>query len=202
MTTRAERTCTESLAKTFATDHGGEVFPAHIRIRRGSKPRPTRCWTGSLFEGATPYQRKEVADRLFAIQRHRDLLESGMSRKDAASVLGKSDVTLWRWEMAYRERGVSGLLPQTHKCGRRGLAEALTIPGWVCDAIERLQAMRIGAARAWRFFVETDPRCPPDLKKFVVERETLPPSLLRRARINRRRVTQIQGKTFSVFSYE
>jgi hypothetical protein len=158
-------------------------------------PAPGRRSAGRF--SLTPWQRRKAELWQRILERFTDCIAWGMSKAEAAQRLGVAYTSLWRRERAYKQFGFEGLIPATSKCGRKPAVSSLTIPSWIISAIQRLQGSGVGNERAWRILA-LDPRCPVELKKFIAARRTLPPSLLKLSRVQRRRVTEIKGNNFTM----
>lgn len=87
--------------------------------------------------------------------------KSMVGTKRAARAVGRSAVTLWRWDRAFRSGGLAALRPRFTETGRRSKVASVRLNGEAVSELESL-FVQMGRDRAWRQFIQS-PTCPPEL---------------------------------------
>jgi hypothetical protein len=120
------------------------------------------------------------------------LLQQGHSKAAAAKEVATGYATIWRWEKAYREKGFSGLIPDTAKCGRMTIWEKLGISDeerqQILNELKGLNLDTDSVTTSLRIFARTD-KCRPDLAEVILNpnrssKHALPPSLRKAVEVN------------------
>jgi hypothetical protein len=86
-------------------------------------------------------------------------IKSQTSRGRAAKAVGKSRVTLWRWDKNFKAQGLRGLQPKFSNCGRRSAVDGVRLSSRAARKLENLVVQTGSMRRAWAQFAN-DPLCP------------------------------------------
>lgn len=131
---------------------------------------------------ARPAQRKRspVALRSFSLerakvigrQRSETLLRFARLKKrhravKAASIVGASIPTLWRWQKQFEARGAAGLLPKNFNSGKRSPFKPLRLTAKDVRELELLTVEKNSSRAAWLRFANSSPACPPLAARYV-----------------------------------
>lgn len=127
------------------------------------------------------FQMAEANRRLELVEAYAQLLQGGCTPGAAAKQLGQSRVTIWRWEQRYAQSGYQGLIPETHKRGRKSKAEKLGLTPEIVAQVKGLNSDLESNTAAWRLYAHSD-RCPEQLAEEILDptkcsKHALPPSL-------------------------
>ena len=119
--------------------------------------------------------------RTVAERRHETLRRFGRLKKThtavkAASIVGASIPTLWRWQKKFAARGLAGLTP-IKPPGPRSPFARIRFTAKAMRELELLFLEKRDLRIVWRQFANCSPACPPMVADFV-QRTGRPPRLL------------------------
>lgn len=131
---------------------------------------------------------REVARRRKIVARYNDLIGQGLTGSQAAARLRVGFTTLWRWRN-------KGLVPLTDRCGRKSEFSRFQISPELIGSAQRLRAGGLSVKDAWKAVAKT-PACPPDLSRWLLSRNSFPPSFYKACEISKREAVVLSGAGF------
>lgn len=154
-----------------------------IGLSKFNSPRRPARRTGLRRARRRRHQMPSAGLRAEKVRRFISLRSEGVTWAAAASALGFSPATLWRWHGRYALEGVAGLSDRP-RSGRPPLFDPACLSAAALRQIREMAA-HAGALGAWQLFAET-PDCPARLRRLLAYLERrggpLPPALARAAR--------------------
>lgn len=131
---------------------------------------------------ASERARQVARSRLPNVLRYLELTSLGVSESSAASQIGLPYSSIHRHATAFKARGMAGLTPAYHRCGRRSLIEGVGITPQIIAKVETLAGRLGNASAAWRQFAK-DLACPWNLRLLIQKSKHLPPSLINAVKV-------------------
>lgn len=126
----------------------------------------------------SPKQELAALQRFNQLQRFKQRVAEGVCQSHAAHECGLGRTSAWRWLKRYRTGGLLALAPQTHRRGRRSIAERVGLTPILITQLQRLCLAVGSTAKAFRIFARM-PQCPPPLARVILHAKSIPPSLSR-----------------------